>query len=284
MLAPDRPLEFALAFGISVPLVVAAILLGHRFELLDRPRPPLKPHGRAVPYLGGSAIVAAMLVLGPLGDVPWTVLAGLLLMWLVGSVDDVRGISPLVKLGAELPPLAVSIAGLGLDPVAALVWIAIGLVLVNAFNVVDGLDGLAGGVALPGLFVLAASPGWGGALAAIAAGATCGFLAFNLRPARIFLADQGSLVIGQVLWLVPLAFFRSQPATAAWVPWVALWLFPIVNSAFVVAARLRGGRSILRGDRSHLYDVINQRAGLTTTLVVCWAIAAVGAVGVLVLA
>ncbi len=266
-------------FALGLPLLLLAILVGHRFGLLDHPS-PIKPHLRAVPYTGGAAIVAAIVVAGLVARVPPGVLGGLLLMWLVGFIDDARGLPAGVKLAGELPALVVSGAALGMSIPIAIASIALGLVLVNAFNVIDGLDGLAGGVALPSLIVLAAAPGWGGALAAIAVGAIVAFLCLNLRPARVFLGDQGSLVLGQLLWLVPLAFLRLD-ASGPWAGWLLLWTFPFVNAAFVVIARIRARRNVLRGDRSHLYDALNRRLGLARTLVICWTIAALGAVGAL---
>jgi UDP-GlcNAc:undecaprenyl-phosphate GlcNAc-1-phosphate transferase len=266
--------------ALGLPLLLLAILVGHRFGLLDHPS-PIKPHLLAVPYTGGAAIVAAIVVAGLVARVPPGVLGGLLLMWLVGFIDDARGLPAGVKLAGELPALVVSGAALGMSIPIAIASIALGLVLVNAFNVIDGLDGLAGGVALPSLIVLAAAPGWGGALAAIAVGAIVAFLFLNLRPARVFLGDQGSLVLGQLLWLVPLAFLRLD-ASGPWAAWLLLWAFPFVNAAFVVIARVRARRNVLRGDRSHLYDALNRRLGLARTLVICWTIAGLGAVGALV--
>jgi UDP-N-acetylmuramyl pentapeptide phosphotransferase/UDP-N-acetylglucosamine-1-phosphate transferase len=277
MLSPEG---WALAgFALGIPFVLMAILVGRRFGLLDQPS-PIKPHPRPVPHTGGTAIVGVIVVAGLLASVPPGVLGGLLLMWVVGFIDDVRGLPAGVKLAGELPALVVSTAALGIPIPIAIAPIALGLVLVNAFNVVDGLDGLAGGVALPSLIVLAAAPGWGGALSAIALGAVIAFLGLNLRPARVFLGDQGSLVLGQLLWLVPLAFFRLD-ASGPWAAWFLLWAFPFVNATFVVIARVRARRNVLRGDRSHLYDALNRRLGLARTLVICWTIAALGAVGAL---
>jgi UDP-GlcNAc:undecaprenyl-phosphate GlcNAc-1-phosphate transferase len=259
--------------------LLLAILVGHRFELLDHPS-PIKPHLRAVPYTGGAAIVAAVVVAGLLAGVPPGVLAGLVLMWLVGFIDDAHRLPAGVKLAGQLPALSVSAVALGMSIPIAIASIALGLVLVNAFNVIDGLDGLAGGVALPSLIVLAAAPGWGGALAAIAVGSVVAFLFLNFRPARVFLGDQGSLVLGHLLWLVPVALLRLN-APAPWAGWLLLSAFPLVNAAFVVIARVRASRNVLRGDRSHLYDELNRRFGLARTLVICWTIAALGAVGAL---
>ena len=268
------------AFIVTLPLLGIALRVGRRTGLLDHPS-AIKPHARAVPYTGGAAVVATALALGVPAGVPPAVLVGLVLMWVVGFVDDARGLPAVAKLGAELPALAVPTLALGFELPRAIAYIGLGLVLVNAFNVVDGLDGLAAGVALPAFIVLAVAPAWGGPLAAVAAGSVCAFLTLNLAPARIFLGDEGSLVLGELLWLVPMAFLRPDAPVPGLV-WALLWMFPLLNAGFVIAVRLRGGRSVLRGDRAHLYDMLHRRFGLTRTLVIAWSIAALGALGALI--
>ncbi len=269
---------FAIAgFAGTLPLLLVALLVGRRTGLLDHPS-PIKLHLRAVPHIGGAAIAASLAAAAAVAGVPLGVVVGIVAIWGAGFVDDVRGLPAQAKLAAELPAILLGALALGLDVPATAAATVLGLVLVNVFNVVDGLDGLAGGAALPSLIVLAAAPAWGGPLAAAAAGAVCAFLLLNLHPARIFMGDEGSLLIGYLLWILPLAFLRTSSGAWHWLPWLLLWAFPLVNAAFVVSVRVRAKRSPLRGDRSHLYDVLDRRLGLRNALLVCWTIAAGGAV------
>jgi len=267
------------AFAVTLPLMFLAIAFGRRAGLVDHPG-PIKPHVRPIPHTGGAAILIGVAGVGLIAGVPLSVLIGLALMCLVGLVDDARGLDAPVKLVAEIPPLALSLTAVELEPAAAVIALVSGLVLVNAFNVIDGLDGLAGGAALPVLLVMTAVPGWSGALAAATAGAVVAFLCLNLPPARVFLGDEGSLVLGQVLWLTPLVALKGGGASVLPI-WVLLWAFPIVNAAFVVFVRMRERRSVLRGDRSHLYDALHRRFGLMRSLLICWSIAALGVIGAL---
>lgn len=265
------------AFVGTLPLLLVALYAGRRAGWLDHPS-PIKPHARAVPHTGGTAIAALLAVAAVVSGAPAGVAAGIVAIWGAGFVDDLRGLPASLKLVFELPAVVLGSLAIGLDTPATVASALLGLVLVNGFNVVDGLDGLAGGVALPSLIVLAAAPGWGGPLAAAGVGAVGAFLLLNLHPARLFMGDEGSLVLGYILWIVPLAFLRVSGGSWHWLPWLLLWAFPVVNAAFVIALRLRAKRSVLRGDRSHLYDALNRRVGLRNALLACWAIAAVGAV------
>jgi UDP-GlcNAc:undecaprenyl-phosphate GlcNAc-1-phosphate transferase len=151
----------------------------------------------------------------------------------------------------------------------------------NAFNVIDGLDGLAAGCALAPLVVLTTFEGAVGVVAAAAAGSVVAFLVFNRHPARVFLGDEGSLVVGFSIWALPVLAGMSLSTPKEALLWALLWLFPLVNAAFVVIYRVRTGRPIMRGDRSHLYDFWHKRFGLTMTLIGCWSIAIVGGLAAL---
>jgi UDP-GlcNAc:undecaprenyl-phosphate GlcNAc-1-phosphate transferase len=167
---------------------------------------------------------------------------------------------------------------LDLPPAERLVAVTVGIVLINAFNVIDGLDGLAAGTAA---IVLAALLVLGPPLSVVAAltlGGALAFLVFNLPPARLFLGDEGSLLLGYVLWLVPVAALASAPSLRLLAAFALTWTFPLVNAFFVIGARFRGGRPLLVGDRSHLYDVLYRRLGLRGSLAICWILSAVGGV------
>lgn len=270
-------LAFLASVVVGAALTWVAILAGRRLALLDQPS-AIKPHAHPIPYTGGAAILGTLLVIGPLVGSSLQLLLGAALCWLVGAVDDVRGLSPITKLGAQVPALLIGSFAVELDPITRAVAVALGLVLLNAFNVVDGLDGLAAGAAAVPL-VLLALVGAGGLIGVVALGAVLGFLLFNLAPARVFLGDQGSLLLGYVLWILLLAWLGSDVSPRVSALWVGLWLFPIVNLSFVLWIRARARRPLLLGDRSHLYDALHRRYGLRATLVVCWGVSILGVLG-----
>ncbi len=224
-----------------------------RRRLLDQPG-ERRSHTVATPRGGGIAIVAsALLALGWLasthavnGTVVAMLAAGLVLVAGIGWLDDHRPLSPWLRLAvqavaAALVALALMTDGHGVA--AAGLGFATTLVLVNVWNFMDGIDGLAASQALLvalGWAWLAWPDPWAWLLLALAAGCL-GFLPFNLAPARIFLGDVGSGSLGYLLavgllWL---------PAGATRWPWLA-WL-PL--SAFLVDAALTLALRILRGER-----------------------------------
>jgi UDP-GlcNAc:undecaprenyl-phosphate GlcNAc-1-phosphate transferase len=259
---------FATGAVITAGATPLAIRLAHRLRFYDRPA-GYKQHGRSTPYLGGLALVVGLLgavaISGTTGRHYLPLVAGTALIWLLGTVDDRLNLSPLVRVVAEIA-LAVWLwsADLGWDLVASDVvnlavtvgWV---VVVVNAFNLMDNMDGAAsatGAVAAVGIGVFALlnhDP----ALAAItfgAAGAASGFLPANLRrPAKIFLGDGGSMVIGFVV----AATAMSGPLTGDLGFGAVLCAcmvagLPLLDTTLVVISRRRRGVAILSGARDHL--------------------------------
>jgi UDP-GlcNAc:undecaprenyl-phosphate GlcNAc-1-phosphate transferase len=267
------------AFAICVPLTRAAIAVGTRAGLLDLPT-AIKPHARPIPYTGGAAIALVIIAASVFaGQLPLALIGAAI--WLMGFVDDLRSLPATVKLLLEVLLLLLWAIAQRLAFPELMVAIGSGVVLINAFNVIDGLDSLAAGCALIALVVVATFDGAASVIASAAAGSVAAFLVFNRHPARIFLGDEGSLVLGVFMWALPLMAGIGLTGPRDAILWVALWLFPLVNAAFVIGYRLKTGQPIMRGDRSHLYDFWRKRFGLTMTLIGCWAIAIVGAVGAL---
>lgn len=230
------------------------------------------PGGRAAhetptPLLGGLALLLplGLLLLGRalLEDPAWAfVLLGALLLFLVGLRDDARGLRAWQKMlaqlaagglllaaGFSLPALSLPpLAPLELGPFGPLVLLGWVLFLTNAFNLVDGMDGLAGTLAL----VAAAVGLLGGAdplLALGLGGAALGFLRHNLPPARVFLGDAGSLPLGYLV--AALALTLPGPGNAALA--LALAAFPLGDLVLTVSRRTLRGKPIFAADQSHLH-------------------------------
>lgn len=280
-----------LAFGLAL-IVVTALTPVVRWAAVgvgavDAPS-QRRVHQRTIPRLGGVAIAVAFFV--PLlalfgGETqvarlffaePLRIVglaAGGLLLCGVGIVDDLRGVRAWHKLalqfvaatiafachyrieGIALPLLGHLDMGIFALPVTAL-WIA---AIVNAINLIDGLDGLASGIAFfvcvvnfvvgaihhdPLVMLLSASLG----------GAVLGFLLYNWNPASIFMGDSGSLFIGYVLATTALRgnSIKSSTTVAILVPLVALGL-PIIDTLFAMVRRILERRSIFSPDRGHIH-------------------------------
>jgi UDP-GlcNAc:undecaprenyl-phosphate/decaprenyl-phosphate GlcNAc-1-phosphate transferase len=287
-------LVFLTAFGVvlmSTPSLIKVAKLKH---LVDEPSEDRKLHTRSIPTIGGiiifSAFIFSCLLWYPdhvpkaqaeLGQFNY-LMACLILLFFVGVKDDIIGMSPMKKLLAHLMVgfiLVVmgeiritSFQGLmGMDielPEYASIFISIFayIVIVNAINLVDGVDGLAAGVG----FIAAATFGiwfsltgdvhW--ALVAFAlAGALLGFLVFNFNPARIFMGDSGSLCIGAILSVLAIKLI-SSPIDALPInfqnvskPVMAMTIlaYPLLDTLRVFSIRTANGKSPLSADKNHLH-------------------------------
>jgi UDP-GlcNAc:undecaprenyl-phosphate/decaprenyl-phosphate GlcNAc-1-phosphate transferase len=250
---------------VATPIIGA---LARRVGFVDHPRPH-KIHVKPIPLMGGLAIYLALLVVVLMVDVGPALVEmigvgiGATLLAVVGLLDDRRGLSPWVRLAAEVVAGAI-VAAVGirvdlfpwpvLNLLVTLFWI---VGITNALNLMDNMDGLAAGVsAVAGLFflVLASATGQGlvAALAAAVAGASLGFLYYNVNPAMVFMGDAGSLLLGFVLAVVGLKYApESLPQGSTWmVPIVVLGL-PIFDTTMVTYARWRARRPIFRGGGDH---------------------------------
>lgn len=279
---------FAIVAIVAVATTRFSIWLSHRLDILDRPD-PRKAHREPVAYLGGLGMLLAFLLgilaLGltapaftmtmkaPLVQVG----LGALAIFLVGFYDDVRPVRAVVKLLLQIAVASWMWWG-GLR-VEALSFIADGsqnlgvllsygvtvgwyVVLMNSFNLVDGLDGLAGGIALIGAaslvgICLVIEPTnailLGAYIAILTASAATGFLVYNWHPARTFMGDGGSLLLGFLLATSSLhASAKTTTVVALAVPLIALGL-PIFEIFFSFTRRALKRQHPFRPDRRHLH-------------------------------
>jgi UDP-GlcNAc:undecaprenyl-phosphate/decaprenyl-phosphate GlcNAc-1-phosphate transferase len=247
-------------------------------------------HKTSVPRVGGVAIFAAfMAVVGlasllpkSIGFLPTrtllTIFASGTIIFLLGLYDDLYLVGPYLKFGVQalaafilysggvgvhrvdlFSPDHVLRASLGLP--LTVVWI---LLITNAFNLIDGLDGLAAGSAcfstlvvfVTSLFVPNATVTL---LAIVLAGVTLGFLRFNFYPASIFMGDSGSMFIGFMLAALALAGSEKAPTMLAVAIPVIAFGFPIMDVALAVSRRLVSGKHLFAGDRDHIHHKLLDR-------------------------
>ena len=281
--------------GLSALLTPVVSRASAVFGLVDAPD-GRKVHLRSVSRLGGVAVCLS--ALGALGVLklaspalwpatfvpgPVTILAGAGLVFAIGLLDDIRPISPVPKLLVEsAAAILVMSSGLLIERVTllgstwSLGWLAwpvtaawmIGLT--NAFNLIDGVDGLASGVAAiacgtcAAILIARSHPAEALILAAMA-GSAIGFLLFNFPPASIFLGDSGSLTFGFVLATTAIAGWqKGATALTSAVP-LLIFALPIADAASTLVRRVlvrgNGGRPSLRRtltqiatpDRGHIH-------------------------------
>jgi len=249
-----NPVVAAVAFVVVLAATPLMIVTARRTGIVDRPG-ALKPQKAAVPYLGGVPVLTGIAVgaalARPLVLIP---LAGATAL---GVADDRFDLSPLVRLIGQLAVGATVVLAcpIHLPGPAALVIVAVTVLLINGVNLLDGLDTLAAGVvavAGVGFAVLIAGPERQLAVALVAA--LGGFLVFNRPPARIYLGDGGSYLLGTALAVLLALSWAPGVSLERGVAALALVALPAAEVAFTVVRRLRGHRPLMAGDRGHPYD------------------------------
>ncbi len=286
----DAVLSFAVAAVIAWAVTPLAARLARRLGAVDLPR----ERGLAAqetPLLGGLAILVAVLVAaaiwmpevihlprtahatGASGRVDtWGVMAGACLITLVGAIDDVRELRPLVKLAGQIAAAVIAVeAGAVVTDVTVpfvgalqfpneggfltVIWL---VGLMNVVNFSDGVDGLAAGICMidgVAFSIIAFDLNVGGAavLAALTAGAALGFLFHNFHPASVFMGDAGANLLGYLLGVAAVTGSLKTNAVVALVVPLVVLAIPFLDTGFVVAKRLKYGRPLWSADANHFH-------------------------------
>jgi undecaprenyl-phosphate alpha-N-acetylglucosaminyl 1-phosphatetransferase len=269
--------EFFIVFFVTLITILILGFYSKNLKLLDVPS-ERKRHGEAVPLVGGLSIYCGMLMALALVDAPpklsWLVASASVLV-IVGALDDRTslGIKPrfiaqfvatlLMMLGSDVWVSSLGVLDLKLDRLVGLAFTAFAVIgLTNAFNLADGIDGLASGYALIFLGILASGSvmfsgqvphaKW---LISFAVALTA-FWVVNMSLVgirRVFLGDAGSLLLGFVVsWI--LVYYSQRPVSA--IPPVAvLWCVavPVLDTLLVITNRVGSSKSPFQSDRSHLH-------------------------------
>jgi UDP-GlcNAc:undecaprenyl-phosphate/decaprenyl-phosphate GlcNAc-1-phosphate transferase len=289
------------AFAVAAVLTPVVARLARRVGAVDA----LSDRGlasEATPLLGGLAIFAAAVVAGllfmPDNQRTEAILAGAALITIVGAVDDIRDLPPLVKLlGQVAAALILLLNDVTVDtftlpfihhvdlgrlggPVTLLGLVA----LMNVVNFSDGIDGLAAGVcaiSAAAFSVIAFDLGRVSAaiLAAITCGAALGFLLHNFHPASVFMGDCGANLLGLLLGATIVEGTLKTNALIALVGPLVVLAVPFLDTGFVVAKRLKYGRPVYRADSNHFHHRFH-RIGFsqrrTVLYLYCWSLTMAG--------
>jgi UDP-GlcNAc:undecaprenyl-phosphate GlcNAc-1-phosphate transferase len=252
------------ALSISVLLTAFMIHYGGRRGWVVMPRKD-RWSSRVVAQFGGIPILLAFVVATLCfaeSRFAFSIVALTLAMGVLGLIDDLRGLTPLMKLLVQAGIAAAAIAAGAIVPLTAhyainvafsLVWI---VGITNAVNLMDNMDGLAAGVSVVSLVtMLFLFHGNGSLTLALLAmsGALLGFLAFNFHPAKIFMGDVGSLAIGFFLAVASthLSQYTFARSAAVFVPLLILFT-PVFDTTLVSVTRRLSGRAISHGSKDHL--------------------------------
>lgn len=261
-------LTFLLAFFLSLYGVPVARQAALKYGIVDSPDGQLKHQRKPVPYLGGLAIYLAFLISLAFTfefrhDVLGIVLAGTLVL-LLGLIDDFGVLSPSIKLLGQFLAVFVLIkSGIRVEIAALPDWVDLTLTVVwmlgiiNAFNLLDIMDGLAAGVGfvcaacLLTVALLNGDQTLAFMLTALA-GSLLGFLRYNFRPALIYMGDAGAMFIGLMLGAVSMIgqYQGSHPLTLL-SPAFILGV-PLLDTIFVIYMRLSRGVPVFMGSPDHM--------------------------------
>ena len=237
------------AFALSPLCFRVALKLG----AVDVPTDDRRMHRHPIPRAGGLAVFGAfilpMALFASADSVFVPLLSGGLVILSAGLLDDVYRITPLQKLSFQILAalVATALTHRTIPTFFSVLWLVF---MSNAFNLIDGLDGLCARVAVFSafaLFFLGTSPS-----SLMLAGALLGFLPFNLRPAKIFLGDTGSLFVGFSLGILSLET-AATVGTNSYLPLVLIFALPISDTVFAFFRRLLKGKSPFSPDRGHFH-------------------------------
>ena len=293
---------FVTAFVVTLLSIPPIISLIRKYKLYDMPN-SRKEHSLPIPTMGGIAIVGGMvlslLLWFPFKNQPGQIafFFSIIALFALGIMDDLRDLSAKYKFVVQIA-LAIVIAAAGIRitsfdglfgiydlPVNAQYTVTILAIvgITNSFNLIDGIDGLAGGLSFMSLITLGLFLTISGdvntALIAFAlAGGVFAFLYFNFNPARIFMGDTGSLILGFVIAVLCIRLMQVNVGAPAPVlqhsPMFVLGivLIPVFDTLRVFGVRIWKGQSPFSADRSHIHHLLTN-SGYThvvATRVICF--------------
>jgi UDP-GlcNAc:undecaprenyl-phosphate/decaprenyl-phosphate GlcNAc-1-phosphate transferase len=271
---------------VSIPLIISAVTTplvrfgAIKNGVVDQPGRH-KTHSEAKPLLGGLAIfisvMGALLLMLPLNGKLISLIFASIIVVITGYLDDRFNLKPLVKLAGQLVAAAIVVLA-NISYLAPLIelfdrfyfpWFVtvLGMILfialmINAFNLIDGMDGLAAGVSAILFLGMAVKTIVSGGSASILAlqligfGACIGFLPYNFSPAKIFMGDTGSMLLGFLLSVTFLFSVTANNFSGALVLGaIYIFAYPLLDVTFAIYRRVRGQCSILQADRCHIHHL-----------------------------
>lgn len=256
---------------ITAPIVIA---VSKKLDIVDKPN-FRKVHTKPISMMGGAVILIAFFIgiwLGhPIERETKPLLLGAIVIYLVGLIDDLYDIKPILKLLGQIGAASIVVMyGVTIDfitlpmgPTLHFGWFSIPITIIwfvaiiNAINLIDGLDGLAAGVSTIAYVTIAFIAILQGnifiiMICSVQIGALLGFLVFNFHPAKIFLGDNGALLLGFIIAFVSLLGFKNITLISLFFP-VVILAVPFIDTLFAMIRRVKKGQRIMQADKSHLH-------------------------------
>jgi UDP-GlcNAc:undecaprenyl-phosphate GlcNAc-1-phosphate transferase len=287
---PQTLFVFITSFCVAILLMPKFVNIASRIGLLDRPN-GRKIHTIPKPLVGGLGMILAFalscILFVPLGGTRGY-FAGVVLLFIVGFLDDYKELGHRVKFASQVTAALLMIfmsktylvtfgnlltfgdITFGLMTIPLTVFCIVGIT--NAINMIDGLDGLAGGVTLIAAAAFAILSYFGGhweyfLISLALCGAIIGFLRFNWFPAKVFMGDAGSLFLGFSLVFLSIAITQVKGSTVHPVAALLILATPISDTLTLMFKRAMAGKSPFHADKYHLHHIL-VRMGLSKTAAV----------------
>lgn len=263
---------------ISIPLIIRFAKKSNIYDLPGK----IKPHKKPIPYLGGIGIYLGFLITTVIASLIFDIsqketnqiifiLIGATILLIIGLLDDLKKINAIYKLIFELIiVLLIFFIGLKISIftnwyISLLTTVIWAIYIINAFNNIDGMDGLSSGIAIISSITFAIIYSMSGSIPAVILslsllGSCLAFLIFNWNPAKIFMGDSGSLFIGFILASIPLIGFINTPnlITGRLIPIIILG-YILFDTAFVFSLRIINKKNPLSGDLNHTYNLLQNK-------------------------
>ena len=278
------------AIAVTVSLMVALRPVAKSLGLIDHPG-GRKHHTGTIPLIGGIAmffgVIAGVLIIGDTNIAIGSLVFAAALLVAVGVLDDIYTVPPIARILVQITAILLmyyganlSLAGIGspfglgeieLGPVTLIGTLVVGITVINAYNLVDGIDGLAGTITIIALGSLAIASGGGLAtgIALITISAVLGFLIFNVpsvrnRRIRAFMGDAGSTFLGFLIVGVSLSVTQGESRAIS--PVAVLWFasMPLYDLFTCFVTRLKAGKSPFTPGRDHFHHWL-RRGGFNGT-------------------
>ncbi|MGI6766524.1 MAG: MraY family glycosyltransferase [Lentihominibacter sp.] len=272
---------FVMAGIIAAACTPFAILIAPKIGAMDIPKDNRRVHNKPMPRFGGISMyigIMAALAVFAVGDKEIAaVMVGCTLIYIMGVIDDLKNTRPVFKMAGQVLCATVTFAmglriefitnyfgegnmmfGMAACYIITIIWL---VGITNALNLIDGLDGLAAGISVISALCIAYVSYIHGEYITtigmmIVAGAAIGFLPFNYHPAKIFMGDGGSQLLGfAIAALSIIGTVKSATVVVVVIPALVLGL-PILDTAMAIIRRTRRGQSIVMADKEHLHHRI----------------------------
>ena len=276
---------FLTSFIITYVAVPKIIFFADKFRLTDVPG-ERSSHKRSVPIFGGiaifSGIIFSLLFWGKLDSIQF-ILVSLVIVFFVGVIDDLHGLSPFKKIIGQVIAILILIylgkiqinsmhGVLGVyelpDIIATLFTVFVVIVITNGFNLIDGVDGLASGVGVIaslafGVMAYLMNQTDMAIIAFSLLGALLAFLKYNFHPARLFMGDTGSLLVGMTLSVLAINLIHSGVVTETIhfpnkgpLMAIVFLAIPLFDSLRVFVVRIIDGKNPLNASREHIHHAL----------------------------